>query len=269
MELPAARSDPSPDDWLHRCLQTVISADNPFIPGMTLSVLLSEHAEVASEGEPRMIASVRERTDALLLEELERLPKAVRGFPGSMEGCIPRRQPEGEAQSPRYLPGPLIMARQKRLQMEVFCSAPLVMDFLSLVFQKGLPDLRGTKNLREDSDTMNYLRGQGHESPTLHRVILFAHGVLVILVPAVLNCRERCTVTGDLCRCINCSSWSTVHCCKSSGETLHPTQSGSALRTALDFLIYVGMLAFFSSFVLLYEEGDTNNEEGAVLYEDA
>lgn len=56
--------------------------------------------------------------------------------------------PDVLAQDARYLPGPLAVALQNRRQMEVFCTAPLVMDFLSLALQKGFPDLWDTNNLR-------------------------------------------------------------------------------------------------------------------------
>lgn len=257
-KLPAAPGDPSADDWLHIwCLQSVISAENPFIPGMTLSVLLSKRAEVASEGEQRIVVSLRERIDALLLEVLERLPKTVRGFPGGMEGCVRMFEPEGDAQSSRCLPGPLTVALQNRLQMEIYGSAPLVMDFLSLVFSKGLPGLRDTVKLGDDSHALEYLCGEGHESLVVHQ-------------SRVLNIHDDGTVLQGTLKYVGAFTVLPGAQFIAAGIVAKPSSyyKVPALRMALDFLVYVGMLVFFFSVVLLYEERDAANEEGTVLYED-
>lgn len=266
-KLPAAADASSPDDWLHRwCLDTVVSADNPFIPGMTLSVLLSEGVQIASEGEQRTLITVRGRVEGLLLEVLERLPKTVRGFPRGMEGCAAMFEPEGPRKAPRYLPGPLAVALQKRRQTEVFCAAPLVMDFLSLGFKKGLPDLRDINGLRGSREGLTNLCGEGHESLVLFQSHMFhrnsegytfyAYGKGSFLQGTAKNYMKSTVLPGAQFI--------------AAGVVAKPCSYYyvPAMRMALDFLVYVGMLAFFCTFVLLFEEGEAIDEDGEVLYED-
>lgn len=241
------------EDWLSRwCLHTVVSADNPFIPGMTLSIVLSEGEERASEGDQRILSSVRERVEDLLLEVLERLPKTARGFPGGMDSCSATFEPEGLAHDPRYLPGPLTVALQKRRQMGVFCVAPLVMDFLSLVFKKGLPDLRDTNSLCGNTGELQYLCGIGHESLVINQSYLRTGSFL----QGTSGCGGMTILPGAQFIAAGVVA-------KPRGYYHVP-----AMRMVLDFLVYVGMLAFFCKFVLLFEDGESIDEEGAIIYED-
>eukprot|EP00752_Nemacystus_decipiens_P011383 g10115.t1 len=243
----AAKNDPSSEDPLKRgCLDTVVSADNPFVPGMTLSVLLNEQSATAGEGDQRKLRALRDRIDALLLEILERLPKTVRGFPGGMEGCAAMFAPDGLAQDAMYLPGPLAVALQKRRQTEVFCTAPLVMDFLSLVFKKGLPDLRDTSKLRHNEEGLEYLRGKGHESLVLGEDESFLQGTFTLLGDMTLLPGAQFIAAGVAAK--PCSYYHVP-----------------ALRMVLDFLVYAGMLVFFCTSVLLFEEGESIDDEGPII----
>lgn len=252
---------PTTDKWFeHWCLSTVVSAANPFIPGMTLSVLLSKRAEVAREGEKRKLVLLQERLRGLLLEILERLPQRVRGFRGGAGECFAMFEPEGVAPNPKYLPGPLSVALQ---HLEEFCAAPLVMDFLSFVFKKGLPDTRDVHNLRGNMLELGYLADEDF-----------------VLKETFLNDPRRGTngENGSLFqRAFRDSNMflqgtGTVNACDTflpgaqfiaAGVVAKPSvyYRVPAMRMVLDFLVYVGMLAWFCTFVLLHEEGALTWEE--------
>lgn len=142
-----SRSAPS-FDRLESCfLDAVASASNPFIPGMILSVALADAVRRAPEGERRKLLSLQNSLESLLLEVLERLPHTVQGFPGRMDGCSAVFEPENTLQSPRSWPGPLKRAMGARHQLVTFCTTPLLVDFLSRRFTKGLPNLWNTKHV--------------------------------------------------------------------------------------------------------------------------
>ena len=251
------------EEWLSRwCLHTVISATNPFIPGVTLSMVLSEGIERASEGRQRILSSVRERVEDLLLEVLERLPKTARGFREGMEVCSAMFEPEGLTHDPRYLPGPLTVALQKSRQMGVFCVAPLVMDFLSLVFKKGLPELRDANNLRGNDEELRYLCENGHASLVVYAVSLYDER------PASLSSRAGSFLQGTS----RCGDMTILPGAQfiAAGVVANPRgyYQVPAMRMVLDFLVYVGMLVFFCTFVLLFEDGESIDVEGAIIYED-
>lgn len=246
----------SADSWLNRwCLNTVVSADNPFIPGMTLSALLSERMEKASHVEKRRLLSAQEKVHGLLLEVLERLPKTVREFRGGVEGCAAVFEPEEPAQDPRYFHGPLSVALLKRPQMEVLCESPLVMDFLSLVFKDGLPDLMDSNNLCRDEEEIKHLQhqrltlvggGGGKESrwSTRDQADKFLQGTRVDFGRSTVLPGAQFIAAGVAAK--PCRYYHVP-----------------ALRIVLDFLSYTGMLVFFCFFVLLHDGGaPTNEQEG-------
>ena len=88
--------------------------------------------------------------DELLLEVLEHLPQTVRGFPGEMKACSAVFEPEAVISSYKGTMGPLSVALQKRQQMDTYCTTPLVLDFMSRKFTKGLPTLRDTEKMLEN-----------------------------------------------------------------------------------------------------------------------
>lgn len=254
---------PTVDKWFEDwCLGTVVSAANPFIPGMTLSVLLSKRAEVAPEGEKRKLVLLQERLRGLLLEILERLPQRVRGFRGGAGECFAMFEPEGVAPNPKYLPGPLSVALQ---HLEEFCAAPLVMDFLSFVFKKGLPDMRDVHNLRGNMLELGYLADEDF-----------------VLKETFLNDprggtdgeNRRTNILQQAFRDFNMflQGTGTVNASDTllpgaqfiaAGVVAKPSvyYGVPAMRMALDFLVYVGMLAWFCAFVLLHDEGALAWEE--------
>eukprot|EP00904_Undaria_pinnatifida_P012808 jgi/Undpi1/8658/HiC_scaffold_25.g11123.m1 len=75
-------------------LGAVVSADNPFVPGMNLSVALTVAARRAVEGEKHGLLSLQAAVDELLLEVLEHLPPTVRGFEGNLMTCSAVFEPE-------------------------------------------------------------------------------------------------------------------------------------------------------------------------------
>ena len=89
--------------------------------------------------------------DELLLEVLEHLPQTVRGFPGEMKACSAVFEPEAVISSYKGTMGPLSVALQKRQQMDTYCTTPLVLDFMSRKFTKGLPSLRDTEGVLENN----------------------------------------------------------------------------------------------------------------------
>lgn len=115
----------------------MVLASNPFIPGMILSVDLAGAVKEAPEGERRGIISLQTRLDSILLEMLERLPQTVRGFVDEMDGCSAVFEPGAEG----YKHGPLDSVLGEGQQMETFCVTPIVMDFLSRKFTRGLPGI--------------------------------------------------------------------------------------------------------------------------------
>ena len=150
-------------EWLRACfLETVVRADNPFVPGMTLSVGLGRAAPRAPEGERRKLLSLQREIDDLLLEVLDRLPQTVRAFHGGMAGCCRVFEPECSASiadEGRGFLGPLWMAVQERHQVETFLTRPLLLDFLSRRFTRGLPDPMDTKNVLRDQVELESLAG--------------------------------------------------------------------------------------------------------------
>lgn len=147
--------------WLKTCfLETVAWSDNPFIPGMALSIAFARSAGKAPEGERRKLLSLQERVDALLLEVLERLPQTVQGFDGGMTGCSAVFEPEFSSEDARGFPGPLRMALQERQHIQMFCTQPLLMDFLSRRFTHGIPSVRDTRGILGDRNELtNLARG--------------------------------------------------------------------------------------------------------------
>lgn len=139
------------------CLEAVISADNPFVPGMTLSVELCTAAVRARNGEKRPLIDTQAGVDAVLLNIFDHLPPTVRGFDEHMAGCSEVFEPEWRG--PADVSKPLVLALERQKQRETFCSVPLVMDFLSRRFTFGLPNLRDTEGVLDDREELQHLGG--------------------------------------------------------------------------------------------------------------
>lgn len=157
--------------WLRDCfLEVVVSADNPFVPGMTLSAALTKAASRAPEGERKKLNRLQQKIDDLLLEVLKRLPQTVRAFHGGMAGCCHVFEPEccassatsrGDGSQRQGFLGPLWLALQERELVEIFCTRPLLMDYLSRRFTHGLPDMMDTRNVLRDQGELENLATGG------------------------------------------------------------------------------------------------------------
>lgn len=271
-------------------LRAVASAGNPFIPGMTLSVALAGALDKAPEGERRMLTSLRGHVNALLLEILERLPQTVRGFEGQMKGCAAMLEPEESMENHRGRPGPLRMAFQERLQMEIFCKVPIVMDFVSRRFTRGLPDLRDTGSILSDTNELEVLAsgydGGGDGSPILeggtadvttgtayspifvdlfrrqHGRVLFGEGNLLNSLssaPALLQ-GARFDIPG---LSVLPGAQFIAAGLASKPKTYYKVP---AMRMSLDFVVYSALLVVYSAVILFPEKEKVTSGEGLLAF---
>ena len=128
---------------LEKCFrQALFVADNPFAPGMMLSLALATEAPSAKEYERRKLTELREIIEELLLEVLERLPQTVQGFPGGAATCSLLFEPEITGSCSEASKGPLKMAFRNDNLTTTFCTRPLIMDFITHTFGAGLLNLR-------------------------------------------------------------------------------------------------------------------------------
>ncbi|CAM9206425.1 unnamed protein product [Ectocarpus sp. 8 AP-2014] len=231
------------------CLRAVTSAPNPFIPGVTLSIRLSEAAKKASEGERRVLLETKSSIDELLLEIFERLPQTVRGFEehAGMDACTNVLEPglmraRGE---PNDLGGPLDMIVSEPLQLETFSKVPLVMDFLSSKFSLGLPGLIDTVGLLRNKDQLRYLQESGlfRDKFGLEKHQRYFARFLKQVTGALHGARDPPT------RTFLPGAQFIV-----AGLVAAPTNfyGVPAMRMLLDFVAYIGMIAVLSYFVLYH-----------------
>lgn len=242
-------------EWVKTLLfGAVVSAANPFIPGMILYVDLAGAAKEAPEGERRDIISLQTGVNYILLEILERLPKTVRGLEDmNTWSAVFEPGPEG------FKRGPLIMALEKRKQMETFCGAPIVMDFFSRRFTRGLPDLRDTRGVLGDSMELKNLcssndRGDeglvvGGREERIPRFQGNAQLLLSLLSPGVLWQGAISEFPGLT---ILPGAQFIV-----AGLVAMPYRfyRVPAMRMVMDVVVYLAMLAFFSNYVLFHDDG--------------
>lgn len=137
--------------WVKLCLSGIlVLPKNPFVPGLILSLIFSREAENAPEGEQKILLSLQTTVDMFLVEVLERLPQTVQGCEGCVN-CDDLFAPNGVS------PSPLQMMVDKRKQRLIFCKVPLVMNYLSNRFWKGLPGLLDTGGILEDRKQLENL----------------------------------------------------------------------------------------------------------------
>lgn len=149
-------------ELLEACfLRAIESARNPFVPGIRLSVVLSDAIRGAQEGSQRTFVVLQEGVDGLLLKILEGLPQTVRKFPHGMAGCRSLFEPETTGELPQGFEGPLRSLVENEEQLRKFCVSPLVMNYLSRSFTRGLPNLRDTQRAIGDAEGLSYLRSEG------------------------------------------------------------------------------------------------------------
>ena len=154
------------DGWqifTERVLSELESARNPLIPGMNVSVALAETAEGAPEGEQRRLKSFQKEVDNYVLKVLEWLPQTVRGVKNGMRQCSALFEPEGPGNNPRGRPGPLRVAFERRQHTKSLCAVPLIMDYISRTFTRGLPNMRDSGNVLQDRAELIRLAQEGED----------------------------------------------------------------------------------------------------------
>ncbi|CAM9247314.1 unnamed protein product [Scytosiphon promiscuus] len=280
----------SSEERIRTCfLETVASVENPFVPGVTLSVALAKAANVAPEGERRKLLSLQQKLDSLLLEILERLPSTVEGFDGYMAGCSAVFEPEVPTGYSRGSPGPLRMMLQERGHMETFCTQPLIVDFLTRRFTHGLPDLLDTKRVLSDDREVDALAIGGIRSPeyeSLSESQRQREDELRLERSLIIDAEDR-SIFVDLMGKNNVLDMLLSPCRMLQGVRFNsdnPLTSLSllpgaqfltaglvampdayymvpAMRMGLDFAVYLGMLALFSVVILSHDDGPLTTEE--------
>ncbi|CAM9247466.1 unnamed protein product [Scytosiphon promiscuus] len=280
----------SSEEWIGTCfLETVASVENPFVPGMTLSVALAKAAAMAPQGERRKLLSLQQRLDNLLLEILERLPSTVQGFDGFMAGCSQVFEPEVSTGYSRGFLGPLRMVLQERGQMETFCTQPLIVDFLTRRFTHGLPDLLDTEHILGDPSEVDALASGGARSGEYFSLSLSQQDredELCLDRSLTIDARDR-NIDGHVmgeskvldtllspCRMLQGVSWNSVN--PQRGLSLLPgaqfLTAGlvampdayymvPAMRMGLDFAVYLGMLTLFCAVTLSHDHGPLTTGE--------
>ena len=154
------------DGWqifTERVLSELESARNPLIPGMNVSVALAETAEGAPEGEQRRLKSFQKEVDNYVLKVLEWLPQTIRGVKNGMRQCSALFEPEGPGNNPRGRPGPLRVAFERRQHTKSLCAVPLIMDYISRTFTRGLPNMRDSGNVLQDRAELIRLAQEGED----------------------------------------------------------------------------------------------------------
>ncbi|CAM9510972.1 unnamed protein product, partial [Ascophyllum nodosum] len=147
--------------FTERVLREMESARNPLIIGMNVSVALAQAAEGAPKGGQRILLSFQKRVDRYVLKVLEWLPQTVRGLEKGMRQCSALFEPEGPRNNLRGRPGPLWVAFEKRQQTKSLCTVPLIMDYISRKFTKGLPNMRDSDNvLRDRAELIRLAEGE-------------------------------------------------------------------------------------------------------------
>ncbi|CAN0155492.1 unnamed protein product, partial [Hapterophycus canaliculatus] len=256
-------------------LDAVCSAINPLLVGMRLSLLLADAAGMGNEGQRRVAERLQKEVEELVLEVFERLPQTVEGFregdiAGSgMEASLfaacsmvftPEKVREGNQDHPSRLyqhggegkrvdTGPLEMALQARHQLELFCTQPLVLDFLSRAFTRGLPGLDASEAATLEADEVKRCRrrnttvqvadaGRGDEcgnsigfSYKLLEVLEGPHETLgsLTIFPGAQFILAQMVARPAFCYSI------------------------PAVRMSVDMIVYVLMLILFSKEVLWYD----------------
>ncbi|CAM9848129.1 unnamed protein product [Scytosiphon promiscuus] len=235
-----------------RLLGAVSSADNPFVPGMNISVACTVASIGALEGEKRRLGTMQAAVDELLLEILDHMPQTVMGFKNEMKDCSAIFEPETVIPSYRGFQGPLSVALTNRRQVETYCTTPLVLDYMSRKFTKGLPGLMDREGVLLNNKNFTQM-GQ-----TLYGEGLIAEGKVFFFGMALQRDYGESTL---------------------ASITFFPgarfiiagllSRPGSyykvpALRMALDLVTYLSMLAIFGGVVL--QERESGIDGGEIIF---
>lgn len=135
-------------DHLKDCfLEALTRVDNPFIPGLTLSVALGKAVKEARGDQRLLLSSIRQQVDDFLAEVLERLPQAVRFFTGGFRGCAEVFEPTSTRARPADFVGPLQWALQDEHYADKLCTVPIIADYISHKFVSDLPNILDTDSV--------------------------------------------------------------------------------------------------------------------------
>ena len=242
----------------------VESASNPLILGMNLSVPLAEAAEGAREGERRRLISLQKRVDEYVLQVLERLPQTIQGFDKGMSQCSALFEPEGPRNDLCGRPGPLRVAFERRHQMESLCAVPLVMDYLSRRFTRGLPDMRDSGRVLRDGTALSRLAEEGVGGGLVLGYTQDSHGHVLDRDP------DDSSWPSFLREILQGAAGDSVILTFLPGAQFiiagllakpNIYYRVPAMRMAMDFVVYIMVLYFYSFWVLLHGDGPLTTAE--------
>ena len=257
----------------------VETAGNPLTPGMTVSVALAEAAKGAREAEQRMFLSFQKRVDTFVLKILEQLPQTVRGFENGMNQCSALFEPEGPKNDSRGRLGPLRVAFERRQQTRTLCAAPLLMDYLNRKFMEDLPNMLDSDGVLQDRDELIRL-AKGENGDGLVLGVEPGDPFFTLDPPSGPDLDDHLSGTalnrpapGNLKDSKDVGFFRVwVQGANASRPSLTILPSAQfiiagilakpnsyyrvpALRMALDFVVYIMMLAVYSAWVLLHKDG--------------
>lgn len=290
------------------------SSKNPLVTGSTLSLEFARDAKTASKGDRQYLLSLQQSVDNLLLDVLAQLPQTVRGFYGGMDGCSAlleaKLSKEGSSPrdvSPSSVPGetstrssidkptpsatstgqdkpdtdhdrenetPLQMMLGNRQKRQTFCTAPLVMEYVSRKFYLGLPTMKDASGVLGDWDELQDLADESlvvgcslpftkrrQEQPLLKEKynsrLLLGKGHLLdhVLDPVVLLQGANADLPG-LAGIPILGGFPGLQFIV-AGIVAEPSHyyGVPVIRMAFEFFVYVAMLAIFSTSVLFHSDG--------------
>ena len=268
------------DQFRNFCLRAVAYATNPFIPGMILSVRLREAAKQVTGGEHRAIVDTASSVDELLLGMLERLPQTVKEIDdlGGVDACATMFEPPGMKQRTDWigLGGPLEIILTNHQQLQTFCKVPLVFDYLSTKFMLGLPDLNDTEGILRNAGQLEQLARDnglvlGDGGKALSGVPWFGPGLDEERIPPrtifAMFKHPRTLLQAAHALVPNLVFFPGAQFAV-AGVVAAPSSyyRVPAMRMALDFVVYLGMVALVSYFVLFHDAA-RGTRDGVVVHD--
>lgn len=147
--------------WLERCcIDAIVPARNPLIPGMSILRAFSDAVKQATrKAERERIFAIQSSIESLVVEWLGRLPQTVGQFDGGIRTCSEVFEPT-LCDSRGWLEGPLGKMIFPK-PYKAFCKIPLVMDFVHQRFSLGLPNLRDTAGVLHEPAELTNMAGDG------------------------------------------------------------------------------------------------------------
>lgn len=246
---------------LEACLaQAVSAAGNSFIPSLNISFGLDLAIGMAPDMERKVLIQLRHGINRLLAETLRWLPQTVRDLPGGMAACKALFEPEltcmhrvgGTDGS-----GPLAVALKCSTRVVTFATKPLAMDYMLQKFTRGLPGLldRGRVVSMEVPRADRREERKGHDSLTTY-TLGSTLGVIMTSLGKYLAFDSLCGLT--LLPGAHFVAMGMVSATNSYYKT-------PVVRMVFDVIVYVGVLALFTSKVLCHDEGSLKGSEVAFV----